>query len=112
MTCNHLSWKQDTEIIMAAQKTLILALMATVVVGDGAFPGFKTDPNTTKYCTFWFDNDGTISCQDIVDNFVSGTKADFLRWVGGHLAYLPIRKKPLISKHNRTLLLLPLAEIF
>lgn len=73
MTIQHLS----TGAVVAA------ALLATSVVADGSIPGFKTDPNTTKFCSFWYDNQGSSSCQDIVADFVSGTMEDFLRWVSG-----------------------------
>lgn len=70
---------------MAGSKTLILSLLTAVVLGDGVVPGYKTDPNTTKFCSFWFDNDGILACQDVVSNFVSGTMADFLRWASEKL---------------------------
>lgn len=73
MTIQHLS----TRAVVAA------ALLATRVAADGSIPGYKTDPNTTKYCSFWYDNQGSSSCQDIVADFVSGTMEDFLRWVSG-----------------------------
>ncbi|KAJ6789644.1 hypothetical protein PWT90_08276 [Aphanocladium album] len=63
-----------------AGKCLILSLMAAVVLADGPTPAYKTDPNTTKYCSFWLDNDGSTSCKSAVDDYVVGDFADFLRW--------------------------------
>ncbi len=64
-----------------AGKCLIFSMMAAAVLADGTQPAFKTDPNTTKYCSFWFDSDGTATCQDVVDNYVSSSMVNFLRWV-------------------------------
>jgi hypothetical protein len=59
-----------------AAKYLTLAVMTA-----GVMAGYKTDPNTTKYRSFWFDSNGRASCQEVVANYVSGTMADFCRWV-------------------------------
>ncbi|KAL4920060.1 hypothetical protein BDW62DRAFT_199150 [Aspergillus aurantiobrunneus] len=43
-------------------------------------PNFPSDPDTTSYCTWWWDNDGSIPCSDMPA--VWGiTLEDFLRWV-------------------------------
>lgn len=43
-------------------------------------PNFPYDPDTTSYCTWWWDNDGSISCNDIPAVW-GVTLEDFLRWV-------------------------------
>lgn len=43
-------------------------------------PNFPYDPNTTSYCTWWWDNDGSISCKDMPAAW-GITMEDFLRWV-------------------------------
>jgi hypothetical protein len=43
-------------------------------------PQYSYDPNTTKYCSWWIDNDGSVACSSLPDAwFIS--MADFLRWV-------------------------------
>jgi hypothetical protein len=47
---------------------------------DGPKPAFPYDASTTKYCSYWLDNDGSAPCSAIPDNwFIS--MADFIRWV-------------------------------
>ena len=43
-------------------------------------PKFPYDPNTTKYCSWWIDNDGSVACSAIPDTWLISL-ADFLRWV-------------------------------
>jgi hypothetical protein len=59
-------------------------------------PKFPYDPNTTPYCTWWMDNDGSTNCQDIPD-FWAISLDDFRRWVG-----LPL----LLNYYRRTLTLI------
>ncbi|KFG83697.1 LysM domain-containing protein [Metarhizium anisopliae] len=42
-------------------------------------PGFSFDPNTSPYCTFWYDNDGSIPCAEILSLFAVSID-DFIRW--------------------------------
>ncbi|KAH0592099.1 hypothetical protein MHUMG1_10147 [Metarhizium humberi] len=42
-------------------------------------PRFSFDPNTSSYCTFWYDNDGSIPCTEILGLF-SVSIDDFIRW--------------------------------
>ncbi|OBT53051.1 hypothetical protein VE04_07542 [Pseudogymnoascus sp. 24MN13] len=44
-----------------------------------ASPSFPYDPNTTRYCTDWWDTLGLFSCQELVDIY-SLNIADFVRW--------------------------------
>ncbi|KAL4879468.1 hypothetical protein BJY04DRAFT_220064 [Aspergillus karnatakaensis] len=42
-------------------------------------PNLPYDPNTSEYCSWWWDNDGTASCPEVLDqNFISID--DFIRW--------------------------------
>jgi hypothetical protein len=43
-------------------------------------PKFPYDPNTTKYCSWWVDNDGSVPCSGILDAWLISL-ADFMRWV-------------------------------
>jgi hypothetical protein len=43
-------------------------------------PSMPYDPDTTSYCTWWWDNDGSIACNDIPSAW-GITLADFRRWV-------------------------------
>lgn len=43
-------------------------------------PNFPFDPNTVAPCTWWWDNDGSISCQNMPSEW-GISLADFLRWV-------------------------------
>jgi hypothetical protein len=43
-------------------------------------PANPYDPSTTTYCSWWFDNDGSIPCTKLMTLW-SITLADFRRWV-------------------------------
>jgi hypothetical protein len=43
-------------------------------------PELPYDPNSTKYCTFWWDTEGSYTCQNIVDAW-GLSMTDFIRWV-------------------------------
>ncbi|RDL39248.1 uncharacterized protein BP5553_03588 [Venustampulla echinocandica] len=42
-------------------------------------PALPHDPDTTKYCTWWFDNDGSIECSAMPASWAISLP-DFLRW--------------------------------
>lgn len=46
----------------------------------GMDPTLPHDPNTTEYCTWWIDNNGSMSCKDIPDTWAISMD-DFVRWV-------------------------------
>lgn len=46
-------------------------------------PRFPFDENTSQYCTFWYENDGSMPCTEALDLF-SVSLEDFVRWVGGN----------------------------
>ncbi|OLN89002.1 LysM domain-containing protein-like protein 6 [Colletotrichum chlorophyti] len=46
----------------------------------GDVPSFPSDPNTTHYCSWWWDNDGSIPCANMPGEW-GISLADFLRWV-------------------------------
>lgn len=50
-------------------------------------PRFSFDPNTSSYCTFWYDNDGSIPCTEILGLF-SVSIDDFIRWVSENDMFL------------------------
>lgn len=68
-------------IIAGAIIILEVAQSARITRARGADkPLFAYDQNTTKYCSWWHDNDGSIPCEMIPEsNFIS--LADFMRWV-------------------------------
>ncbi|KAK3302800.1 LysM domain-containing protein [Chaetomium strumarium] len=45
----------------------------------GKTPAYPHDPNTTKYCAYWWDNEGSIPCTLMPDTW-SILLGDFLRW--------------------------------
>jgi hypothetical protein len=47
-------------------------------------PVFSTDSNTTKYCSWWYDSDGSRNCSDMSKDW-GITLADFIRWVRFYL---------------------------
>lgn len=49
---------------------------------DGSSPGYPTDPNATKDCTYWIDNDdaGVSACKDALDFWIVSPQ-DFHKWV-------------------------------
>ena len=71
---------------------LILAVFALGAVGDPSsikhrrakqlsIPKFEYDPNTTKFCSWWIDNDGTWTC-DRVETELEVSLIDFHQWAG------------------------------
>lgn len=73
---------------MSLSKTLILALTASIsLLADaasirqrGAKPTLPYDENTSSYCTWWVDYDGSIDCATMLaDNWAE--LPDFRRWV-------------------------------
>ncbi|KAF2795233.1 carbohydrate-binding module family 50 protein [Melanomma pulvis-pyrius CBS 109.77] len=59
-----------------------LALQVTAspaVLRRGANPAYFADPATTKYCSWWYDNDGNTDCKTVPGMF-DASFADFLRW--------------------------------
>jgi hypothetical protein len=46
----------------------------------GAEPGFPASPDTTPYCTWWWDNDGSIPCELMAEAWEISWD-DFVRWV-------------------------------
>ncbi|KAK4247525.1 hypothetical protein C7999DRAFT_14483 [Corynascus novoguineensis] len=55
-----------------------LAAPSAVRVRD-AVPNYPVAPDTTPYCSWWWDNDGSISCEDMPDIW-DITLDDFVRW--------------------------------
>lgn len=43
-------------------------------------PNFPSDPNTISTCTWWWDNDGSISCKNMPAEW-GISMANFLAWV-------------------------------
>lgn len=59
--------------------TVLAAPSKDVTVMD-AKPNYPSDPNTTPYCSWWWDNDDSVHCEDIPEAF-DITMDDFVRWV-------------------------------
>ncbi|KLU90373.1 hypothetical protein MAPG_09335 [Magnaporthiopsis poae ATCC 64411] len=79
-----MSPKSQTLALSAfAVGAVLLALPAQVagrvVVGRDAKPGLPSDPNTVASCSWWHDNDGSMSCSETVD-FYALSLADFVYW--------------------------------
>ncbi|KAJ4302167.1 hypothetical protein N0V88_002303 [Collariella sp. IMI 366227] len=61
-------------------QNLLLALSAAALVAAGTEPNFPYDEaNTTPYCTWWVDYDGSGTCSTLLEEF-GATLADFTRW--------------------------------
>ncbi|CAG7555730.1 unnamed protein product [Fusarium equiseti] len=48
----------------------------------GLSPKYPTHQDTSKYCSYWYDNDGAIPCQDILEAYMI-TLNQLLRWNPG-----------------------------
>jgi hypothetical protein len=65
---------------------LVLACVALTAARPGTLsqrdevPTMPYDLDTTSYCTFWYDNDGSIPCAEMPDVWYT-TLASFRRWV-------------------------------
>ncbi|KFZ11619.1 hypothetical protein V501_04668 [Pseudogymnoascus sp. VKM F-4519 (FW-2642)] len=69
-------------IALACVGVELVASIAVKAPGNtarDASPSFPYDPNTTRYCTDWWDTLGLFSCQELVDIY-SLNIADFVRW--------------------------------
>ncbi|KAH8648948.1 hypothetical protein BGZ60DRAFT_203560 [Tricladium varicosporioides] len=64
--------------------SLILLLCSGAIfllVAADVHPNWPYDCNSTPYCTWWYDNDGSFDCHEILSKeFTWVAKADFLRW--------------------------------
>ncbi|KAH6687771.1 hypothetical protein F5X68DRAFT_239179 [Plectosphaerella plurivora] len=56
-----------------------LLLQSAIVAAFNPQPAFPYHPSTTDKCTWWFDSDGTWSCQDVED-YAWVNLGDFMRW--------------------------------
>lgn len=82
-------------------KSVSFAVVSTILVGGSAVvahppstygiqardgkPSFPFDKDTISSCTFWYDNDGSMTCEDVISVF--GVSMDnFVRWVRGPYA--------------------------
>lgn len=71
---------------MRVSTSLLVAsvVQAAVVHPNGrrdVKPKYPFDPSTTKYCTFWYDNDdGSIACEDMPSTLLISNDS-WLRWV-------------------------------
>jgi LysM repeat protein len=48
----------------------------------GLSPKLPVHKDTSKYCSYWYDNDGSLACQDILEPFLI-TLEQLLRWNPG-----------------------------
>jgi hypothetical protein len=70
-------------IALACVGTELVASIAVKAPGNAArdtTPQYPYDPNTTPYCTQWWDTQGLFTCQELVEVY-SLSMADFIRWV-------------------------------
>ncbi|KAL4863495.1 hypothetical protein BDV12DRAFT_202033 [Aspergillus spectabilis] len=64
---------------------LLASLVAGVVAGpiyqlkNSPTPNLPFDPDTTGYCSWWWDNDGSVSCEELSEMYFFELD-DFLRW--------------------------------
>lgn len=57
----------------------------------GLEPEMPYAPDTTKYCTWWIDSDGSMACEEVPDTWAI-TMGDFVRWVSTCSQYKSIAK--------------------
>ena len=90
-------------IFLAAASNLgsVLGAPPTMEIKD-ASPNYPTYPDTSPYCSWWWDNDGSISCEEMPDAW-GFTWDDFVRWV----SCLPLLTLILLSKMHHVSNLVP-----
>lgn len=78
--------------IMSLRVTLtLLTLLAVRVTGEASFenrrrgkqisiPKYEYDTDTTRYCSWWIDNDGAWTC-DRIESELEISMIDFQQWV-------------------------------
>ncbi|KAH8432867.1 uncharacterized protein LDX57_010497 [Aspergillus melleus] len=68
--------------------SIILLVRGLSIIGSLAHPSnlrrddtprMPHDPNTTPYCTWWIDNDGSMACTDVPPYWAISME-DFVRW--------------------------------
>ncbi len=47
---------------------------------SNSIPRYPYDTNTTRWCIWWYDSDGSLGCEDL--QILYGISLDFLKWVG------------------------------
>ena len=67
-----------------------LALLSAGVIGETprnhrrakqlSIPKYHYDPDTTRYCSWWVDNEGTWTC-DRIETELEVSMIDFQQWV-------------------------------
>ncbi|KAM7198759.1 hypothetical protein V8F20_006074 [Naviculisporaceae sp. PSN 640] len=66
-------------LLLGAVTSLVAASPAMVVPRDGTSPNLPFDPNTTSYCSWWVDLEGSITCSAFATE--NGITLDqFRRW--------------------------------
>lgn len=79
----------------------LLALLAAGVTGEASFgnhrrakqisiPKFEYDVDTTRYCSWWIDNDGAWTC-DRIESELEISMIDFQQWVSDPWRVLRLR---------------------
>lgn len=88
--------------IMSLRFTLtLLALLVAGVAGEASLenhrrakqisiPKFEYDTDTTRYCSWWIDNDGAWTC-DRIESELEISMIDFQQWVGGSWHLLQVK---------------------
>jgi hypothetical protein len=69
----------NTFFLVTFASTLFSSSLASASRRDEK-PLLPYDPNTTESCTWWFENDGSVACDDMPAAWAI-TLADFRRWV-------------------------------
>ena len=67
-----------------------------------AIPKYPYDANTTRRCTWWYDSDGSLGCEDL-DTVYGVSLVDFLQWVSQAALVLSQRRIQKIRKLTRAL---------
>jgi hypothetical protein len=62
-------------------------------------PQLPFDPNTTKYCTAWWDTEGDFTCLEIVDAWGIAL-ADFIRWVCLFILSVVVSLSYIANRHS------------
>ncbi|KEY73173.1 hypothetical protein S7711_04139 [Stachybotrys chartarum IBT 7711] len=68
--------------LLATQGLVECSDRSNEVSAQGPQPLYPVHSGTTPYCTWWWDNNGSIPCEDMPDAWLI-TREDFLRWNPG-----------------------------
>jgi hypothetical protein len=72
-------------LVLAALSVEVVSSPSERLIRRDEKPTLPYDPQTIASCTWWWDNQGDLSCSELADSF-GVTVAQFVQWVSHFLS--------------------------